>query len=40
MNEQNVPFLFLLKEFVPESPDAYCTGSTGCAGREDEYDDE
>lgn len=36
----NEPLLFQLREFVPEKPgDAYMSKSTGCAGREDEYDD-
>jgi len=34
------PLMFQLREFVPEQPgDAYMSKSTGCAGREDDYDD-
>ncbi|HOK21049.1 MAG TPA: hypothetical protein PLB74_02025 [Candidatus Paceibacterota bacterium] len=34
------PLMFQLREFIPEeSMDAYMSKSTGCAGREDEYDD-
>ncbi|MDD3614298.1 MAG: hypothetical protein PHF40_01080 [Candidatus Pacebacteria bacterium] len=34
------PLMFQLREFIPEEPmDAYMSKSTGCAGREDEYDD-
>lgn len=33
------PLMYELREFVPELPDVYASRSTGCAGREDEYDD-
>lgn len=34
------PLMYQMREFVPEQPgDAYLSKTTGCAGREDEYDD-
>ena len=37
---QAEPLLFQLRETVEELPGTtYMTNSTGCAGREDEYDD-
>ncbi len=33
------PFLFRFREFVAETSSGYVSKSTGCAGREDDYDD-
>ncbi|MEK7520707.1 MAG: hypothetical protein AAB560_01360 [Patescibacteria group bacterium] len=35
----SVPFLFRFREFVAETHSGYASKSTGCAGREDDYDD-